>query len=99
MRVALNGEDGTPGAGGERVVTRQDVILATGSRVKSLPGLVPDGNRIITSDDVTTKADLPRGSRSSARARSGPSSPRCTTTWASRDAARIPAGGRPARRP
>jgi dihydrolipoamide dehydrogenase len=60
IRVALNGEDGTPGAGGERVLHARNVILATGSRVKSLPGLVPDGRRIITSDDVTTKADLPR---------------------------------------
>jgi dihydrolipoamide dehydrogenase len=62
IRIALNGEDGAPGGGvgGERVVTARDVIIATGSRVKSLPGLVPDGRRIITSDDVTTKADLPK---------------------------------------
>jgi len=60
IRVTLAGEDGTPGAGGERVITARDVIVATGSRVKSLPGLVPDGRRIITSDDVTTKADLPK---------------------------------------
>jgi dihydrolipoamide dehydrogenase len=59
VRVALNGEDGTPRAGGESVLHAANVILATGSRVKSLPGLVPDGHRIITSDDVTTKADLP----------------------------------------
>jgi len=60
IRVRLNGADGTPGAGGERVVTARDVIVATGSRVKSLPGLVPDGERIITSDDVTTKSVLPK---------------------------------------
>ncbi|MGD0018090.1 MAG: dihydrolipoyl dehydrogenase [Candidatus Limnocylindrales bacterium] len=60
MRVSLNGEDGTPGAGGETVLHAKNVILATGSRVKSLPGIVPDGRRIITSDDVTTKAELPR---------------------------------------
>ncbi|HEX7496920.1 MAG TPA: dihydrolipoyl dehydrogenase [Candidatus Limnocylindrales bacterium] len=63
IRVALVGEDGGlasgPGAG-ERVVTAKNVIIATGSRVKSLPGIVPDGRRIITSDDVTTKADLPK---------------------------------------
>jgi len=35
-------------------------VIGTGSRVKSLPGIVPDGHRIITSDDVTTKADLPK---------------------------------------
>jgi dihydrolipoamide dehydrogenase len=59
IRVSLNGEDGSPGAGGERTITARDVIIATGSRVKSLPGLVPDGVRIISSDDVTTKAELP----------------------------------------
>jgi len=58
IRVALLAEDGA--ASGERVVTAKNVIIATGSRVKSLPGIVPDGNRIITSDDVTTKADLPK---------------------------------------
>ncbi len=60
VRVALNGEDGAPGGGGKKVLHAANVILATGSRVKSLPGLVPDGRRIITSDDVTTKADLPK---------------------------------------
>jgi dihydrolipoamide dehydrogenase len=60
VRVSLNGEDGAPGGGGEQVLRAKNVILATGSRVKSLPGLVPDGRRIITSDDVTTKADLPK---------------------------------------
>ncbi len=60
VRVALNGEDGAPAAGGETVLRATNVILATGSRVKDLPGLRPDGRRIITSDDVTTKADLPK---------------------------------------
>jgi dihydrolipoamide dehydrogenase len=60
VRVSLNGGDGKPGAGGEQTLRAKDVILATGSRVKSLPGIVPDGRRIITSDDVTTKADLPK---------------------------------------
>lgn len=60
IKVTLHGEDGTPGAGGERTLTARDVIVATGSRVKSLPGLVPDGKHIITSDDVTTGAYLPK---------------------------------------
>jgi dihydrolipoamide dehydrogenase len=59
VRVALHGEDGTPGAGGERVLEATDVILATGSRVKSLPGITPDGVRILTSDDVLKMTDLP----------------------------------------
>ena len=60
VRVQMHGEDGTPGAGGERVLRGTDVILATGSRVKSLPGLVPDGKRIVTSDDVLAAGSLPK---------------------------------------
>jgi dihydrolipoamide dehydrogenase len=60
IRVSQPAEDGTPGAGGERVLQATDVILATGSRVKSLPGLVPDGERIITSDDCLTMDSLPK---------------------------------------
>jgi dihydrolipoamide dehydrogenase len=59
IRVSLPGEDGTPGGGGERLLEASDVILATGSRVKSLPGLVPDGRRIVTSDDVLRMETLP----------------------------------------
>ena len=36
------------------------MILATGSRVKSLPGLEPDGKRIVTSDDVLKMSTLPK---------------------------------------
>ena len=60
IRVSMTGEDGTPGGAGERVLKGTDVILATGSRVKSLPGLKPDGKRIVTSDDVLTTAPLPK---------------------------------------
>ena len=59
IRIAGVGADGAP-TGDDRVMIAKDVIIATGSRVKSLPGLVPDGRRIITSDDVTTKAELPK---------------------------------------
>ncbi len=57
--VTLAGEDGTPGAGGERILEATDVILATGSRTRSLPGLVPDGRRIVTSDDILRLETLP----------------------------------------
>jgi dihydrolipoamide dehydrogenase len=60
VRVSQPGEDGAPGAGGERVLNATDVILATGSRVKSLPGLEPDGKRIVTSDDVLKMDSLPK---------------------------------------
>jgi len=58
VRVALQADDGGS-AGGERVLEATDVILASGSRVKSLPGIVPDGTRILTSDDVLRMSDLP----------------------------------------
>ncbi len=60
IRVSQPGEDGTPGKGGERILQATDVILATGSRVKSLPGLTPDGKRIVTSDDVLKMDVLPK---------------------------------------
>jgi dihydrolipoamide dehydrogenase len=59
IRVQMAGDDGTPGAGGERILQAIDVIVATGSRVKSLPGLEPDGKRILTSDDVLASTTLP----------------------------------------
>ena len=59
MRVVLHGEDGSPGAGGEVVLEATDVILATGSRAKSLPGLEPDGERIVTSDHCLREETLP----------------------------------------
>jgi dihydrolipoyl dehydrogenase len=58
VRVAQVGEDGK--SGGERVLQATDVIVATGSRVKSLPGLEPDGKRIVTSDDILTMTRLPK---------------------------------------
>jgi len=60
VRVDQAGDDGTPGGGGERVLQATNVIVATGSRVKSLPGIVPDGRRIVTSDDVLKMDTLPR---------------------------------------
>jgi dihydrolipoamide dehydrogenase len=57
----MTGEDGTPGGGGDRVLQGNDIILATGSRVKSLPGLEPDGKRILTSDHILAGLDkLPK---------------------------------------
>jgi dihydrolipoamide dehydrogenase len=60
IRVSQPGEDGTPGKGGERILQATDIILATGSRVKSLPGLDTDGSRIVTSDDVLRATSLPK---------------------------------------
>jgi len=51
-------EQGEPD--GERPLDATDVILASGSKVKSLTGLVPDGKTIITSDEATTNDTLPK---------------------------------------
>src|SRR5947209_4383976 len=59
IRVQMAGDDGTPGAGGERILQGNDVILATGSKVKSLPGLEIDGRQVVTSDDVLARETLP----------------------------------------
>jgi dihydrolipoamide dehydrogenase len=59
VRVQLTAADGAPGEGRERVLVATDVILATGSRVKSLPGIDPDGRRVLTSDDVLRMTELP----------------------------------------
>jgi dihydrolipoamide dehydrogenase len=57
IKVAKLDDDGQPA--GDIVLEGTDVILATGSRVKSLPGLEPDGVRIVTSDDVLRTDTLP----------------------------------------
>ncbi len=57
VRPTGSGDGGE--SGGERLLEATDVIVATGSRVKSLPGLEPDGERIVTSDDVLRLDRLP----------------------------------------
>ncbi len=57
VEVDLVAEDGKPA--GHRTLDANDVILATGSRVKSLPGLEPDGKVIVTSDDILASTTLP----------------------------------------
>jgi dihydrolipoamide dehydrogenase len=58
VRVAKTTPDGQPD--GEIVLEGTDVILASGSRVKSLPGLTVDGERIVTSDDILRSTTLPK---------------------------------------
>jgi len=58
VRVQMVADGDNPG--GERVLQGNDVILATGSRVKSLPGLEIDGRRIVTSDDILRMDSLPK---------------------------------------
>jgi dihydrolipoamide dehydrogenase len=52
--VVVEGEEGA-----SRIDTR-NVILATGSRPKSLPGIVPDGKVIVTSDEILHLKEVPK---------------------------------------
>lgn len=45
--------------GGSTEVSAKDVIIATGSSPKGLPGVKIDGDRIINSDHASTMAELP----------------------------------------
>ncbi|MGW7194647.1 dihydrolipoyl dehydrogenase [Streptomyces chryseus] len=45
--------------GGGTFTARRGIVLATGSRPRTLPGLLPDGNRVVTSDDALFAAGLP----------------------------------------
>ncbi len=47
------------GAAGDVEVSGTDLILATGSAPRPLPGLEPDGERIITSDEALERNDVP----------------------------------------
>ncbi|MEU7134205.1 dihydrolipoyl dehydrogenase [Streptomyces sp. NPDC046261] len=44
---------------GTRWRARRGVVLATGSRPRTLPGLEPDGDRVVTSDDALFAPGLP----------------------------------------
>jgi dihydrolipoamide dehydrogenase len=48
------------GESGDVEARATDLILATGSAPRGLPGLDPDGERIITSDEALTRADVPK---------------------------------------
>lgn len=48
------------GADGSERVSGRNLVLATGSRVRSLPGVAVDGRVVITSDEATRLARVPR---------------------------------------
>ncbi|CAN5842500.1 dihydrolipoyl dehydrogenase [soil metagenome] len=58
IKVGKLNDEGKPDGG--ITLDATDVIVATGSRVKSLPGLEPDGKNIVTSDEVATGDRLPK---------------------------------------
>ena len=48
------------GEGGDSKLTTKAVLLATGARPKSLPGLTPDGTSILTSDEILELQRIPK---------------------------------------
>ena len=46
-------------AGGTRTLETRNVILATGGRARSVPGIAPDGERILTYREAIVLRDLP----------------------------------------
>jgi dihydrolipoamide dehydrogenase len=44
----------------ETKLTTKAIILATGSRPRSLPGITPDGRSIVTSDEILELKEVPR---------------------------------------
>jgi dihydrolipoamide dehydrogenase len=48
------------GEAGETRVETRNVILATGSKPKTLPGITPDGKTIVTSDEILEIKEVPK---------------------------------------
>ncbi|AXE89437.1 dihydrolipoyl dehydrogenase [Streptomyces sp. Go-475] len=55
--VRVAGARGEPGV--QDLSARRGLVLATGSRPRTLPGLEPDGRRVVTSDDALFAPGLP----------------------------------------
>ncbi|MFY4717045.1 dihydrolipoyl dehydrogenase [Streptomyces sp. LaBMicrA B280] len=55
--VRVEGVRDAPGV--RQLTARRGIVLATGSRPRALPGLVPDGRRVVTSDDALFAPGLP----------------------------------------
>jgi dihydrolipoamide dehydrogenase len=47
--------------GGETRVDTKNVLIATGSTPKALPGITPDGKQILTSDEILQLKQIPKG--------------------------------------
>ncbi|GHA02577.1 MULTISPECIES: dihydrolipoyl dehydrogenase [Streptomyces] len=57
VRVESAGTESAPGV--QDLTARRALVLATGSRPRTLPGLDPDGLRVVTSDDALFAPGLP----------------------------------------
>ncbi len=58
-RIAAPGKVSVEGKDGARTVEAKNIIIATGARPRSLPGLEPDGKYILTSREALAMTKLP----------------------------------------
>lgn len=52
--------EGAGGPEGERKITAQNIMIATGSRPREIPGFEFDGTSIMSSDDILMRTELPK---------------------------------------
>ena len=58
-RIAAPGKVAVEGKDGARTIEAKNIIVATGARPRSLPGVEPDGKHILTSRDALAMTKLP----------------------------------------
>ncbi len=56
---SVRAEGDAAAQGAQEFTARRGIVLATGSRPRTLPGLEPDGRRVVTSDDALFAPGLP----------------------------------------
>jgi dihydrolipoamide dehydrogenase len=49
----------TPSEGGTRTLSTRNVVIATGGRARSIPGVTPDGERVLTYREAIVLRELP----------------------------------------
>jgi dihydrolipoamide dehydrogenase len=59
-RLAGKGKVEVTGAGGTKTLEARNIILATGSEARMLPGLEPDPKTIVTNIEILSRADVPK---------------------------------------
>jgi dihydrolipoamide dehydrogenase len=59
-RIAGPGQVAVKGPKGDETLSTRDILMATGSEPRPLPGLEFDGKRVLSSDDVLRETTLPK---------------------------------------
>jgi len=59
-RLKGQGQVEVTGPKGNRTIEAENIILATGSEARMLPGLTPDPKRVVTNIEILSMADVPK---------------------------------------